>query len=245
MAGCVDVVYFCSANFNNMRTSDNIIIYEEPEGPDIGLPDGKFISFNLKTVIEGIVTTHPFPSSFYDIKPCLFEGCGGFSTVSYTPHVEMEHDSTWDDFGRAYYSSCNYQYTGCHFTLYSVDELKRQIEEKLRQYAQNWIISVPCFICDTHESSILDRYFAESHWNEDLLARIDDFKARNLIERDFWMADDHSCHPFNDKYIYQHQLAKLSLSGLRQQTTATWRPCCRSFLVASCHQSSGDDLLGH
>ena len=224
--------------------NNNIIFYEEPEGPDIGLRDGSLLSIKIKTFIEGIVSVRPAPNYYYDVMPCLFEGWGGFSTFSYTPRVEMEHDTTWDDFGRAYYSSCNYQYTGCHFTLYSVDELKRQIEEKLQQYEQNWTITAPCIVCKVHESSILTRYFSESHWNEDLCARIDDFKAENVIARDFWKADDHSCRPFHDKFIYQHQLAKLSLSGHRPQTTATWRPCCRSFLMASCHQSSGDDLLG-
>ena len=44
---------------------------------------------------------------------------------------------------------------------------------------------------------------------------------------------------------YLHQFAKLSLSGNPPQARVAARPRCRSYLMASCHQSSGDDLLGH
>jgi hypothetical protein len=49
----------------------------------------------------------------------------------------------------------------------------------------------------------------------------------------------------NSRYHSQHHLAKLSLSGTHPQARMAARPCCRSFLMASCRQSSGDDLLGH
>lgn len=51
--------------------------------------------------------------------------------------------------------------------------------------------------------------------------------------------------PPNSRYLSLHQLAKLSLGGTHPQARVAARPRCRSYLMASCHQSSGDDLLGH
>lgn len=51
--------------------------------------------------------------------------------------------------------------------------------------------------------------------------------------------------PPNSRYLLLHQLAKLSLGGTHPQARVAARPRCRSYLMASCHQSSGDDLLGH
>lgn len=51
--------------------------------------------------------------------------------------------------------------------------------------------------------------------------------------------------PQNSRYLYLHHLAKLSLGGTHPQARVAARPRCRSYLMASCHQPSGDDLLGH
>lgn len=51
--------------------------------------------------------------------------------------------------------------------------------------------------------------------------------------------------PQNSCYLYLHHLAKLSLGGTHPQARVAARPRCRSYLMASCHQSTGDDLLGH
>lgn len=51
--------------------------------------------------------------------------------------------------------------------------------------------------------------------------------------------------PKNSRYLYLHHLAKLSLCGTHPQARVAARPRCRSYLMASCYQSSGDDLLGH
>lgn len=51
--------------------------------------------------------------------------------------------------------------------------------------------------------------------------------------------------PQNSHSHYLHHYAKLSLSGTHPQAGAAARPRCRSYLMASCHQPSGDDLLGH
>ena len=116
----------------------------------------------------------------------------------------------------------------------------------MQQFEAHRDVMVPCFIKEVHAPSPLDFYFAENGWNGGLCAWIEDFQTRNRITRNVWMADDHhSCHPFEDKIFYLHQLAKLSLSGAHPQARTAARPCCRSFLMASRRQPSGDDLLGH
>jgi len=231
----------------DMKTSIfNTIFIEEHEDPDKGLPDGIFITVKLKTILENLVTSYSIPISFPSSKPCLFEGCYGFSTFSYIPRIKLRHDSTWDGIGRAYYSSCDYQFTEFHFALCSVDELSRLIEAKMRQYERNRDVMAPCVVEGERHHSPLDFYFAENRWNEDLSAWIEDFQARHTISKEPWVADDHySCRPFNDKQFYLHQLALQVLSGHSPHVSAAKRPCCRSFLMASCRQLSGDDLLGH
>ena len=211
--------------------------FDSSEDLDQSLHISNLISIKLDVSMMDFVSTHS--------RPLLFEGCSSINISTYWPKIEIAHDSTWDDFGRAYYSSCCYQFTGFHFTLYSVDELRRQIEAKMRQYEQNLIVSVPPVITRERHSSLLDRYYAEKPWDEDLYAWVEDFKTKTIYSRNLLVADDHSCHPFEDTYFYQLQLAKLSLSVQNAQTSAASRPCCRSFLMASCRQLSGDDLLGH
>ena len=224
----------------------NTLLYEEPEGPDKGLPDGKLISIKMMTIFEDIVTACPSANYYLDVMPSLVEWCGGFSTFSCMPRIELKHDNTWSDFGRAYYSSCDYQFTEFHFTLYSVDELKQQIEAWERQYEESYSVWVPARVAKVvHDSRLMDLYFAERTWAEELHAWVASFKAGIGYTRYSWAADGHSCRPFNDKNIYQLQLAKLSLSVQNAQTSAASRPRCRSFLMASCRQLSGDDLLGH
>ena len=240
VAAYCNVVYFCSIIFDNMKTSIfNTIFIEEPEGPDRGLPDSLLFSITVKTCIEGIVTTYS--------RPCLFEGCGGFSTISSMPSFDIAHDTTWDDFGRAYYNSCNYQFTEFHFTLCLVDELKQQIEAWERQVEVSCTIWMPTRVERVvHDHRLADLYFAPRRWDEQFYAWIEELRAKESINKNLWMADDHhSCHLFEDKSFYLHQLAKLSLSGLCSQARVAAQPCCRSYLMASCRQSSGDDLLGH
>ena len=203
------------------------------------LSESDYITINLAIPADAFVVTRT--------RLSLFD-CEAFVQFSHWNHKKMElmHDSTWDGFGMAYYSSCDYQLTELHFTLYSVDELRRQIEAKMQQFDEHRDVMVPCLIEEVHAPSPLDFYFAENGWNGGLCAWIEDFKTRNRITRNALVADDyHSCHPFEDKSFYLHQLAKLSLSGAHPQTRTAARPCCRSFLMASCRQSSGDDLLGH
>ena len=218
---------------------DFILQFNHPEDLDQSLHLSNLISININVLMEDFVSTRT--------RPCLFD-CGDF-TRHYTRwlnSIEVQHDDTWDDFGRAYYDSRDYQFTEFHVTLCSVDELKRQIEAKMREFEQNSITSDLCLLEEPVSPSIYERCFAGIHWNEDLYAWIEDFQAHCIIERKLWMADEHHfCHPYKDLLTYQHQLAKLILSGHNPQTSAASRPCCRSFLMASCRQLSGDDLLGH
>ena len=210
----------------------------EAEDPDQSLHNSHLISININVLMEDFDFTHT--------RSCLFD-CGGFTRhFTRLPRIEVEHDDTWVDFGRAYYNSRDYQFTEFHVSLCSVDELKQQIEAKMEEFGQNSIISVPCIFAEEPHPSIMERYFAENQWNEDLFAWIEDFRDKNIITQSIWEADDHhSCHPYQNKLFYLHQLAKLSLSGTHPQARAAARPCCRSFLMASCRQLSGDDLLGH
>ena len=200
--------------------------------------ESQLISIQLK------VERMDFASTFSSLY--LFEGAFSFRSYTPMPRFDIAHDSTWDDLGRAYYDSRDFQLPDFHCTLYFVDELKQQIEAIMRQYEQNRIMSVPYVMVEELHSNLLDRYFAENHCNEDLIAWIENFKAQKTITETIWKAVDHySCHPYEDSCFYQLQLAKLSLSVHNVPTSAASRPCCRSFLMASCRQLSGDDLLGH
>ena len=203
------------------------------------LSESGCITINIAIPADAFVVTRT--------RPSLFD-CEAFVQFSHWNHKKMElkHDSTWDGFGMAYYSSCNYQLTELHFTLYSVDELRQQIEAKMQQFEEHRYVMVPCFIKEELAPSPLDFYFAENGWDGGLCAWVEDFLAKNRITRNAWVADDHhSCHPFEDKIFYLHQLAKQILSGYSPHVSAAQRPHCRSFLMATCHQLSGDDLLGH
>lgn len=187
--------------------------------------------------IKGTVTTHT--------RPCLFD-CGSLSHhYIYLPTIKMVHNDTWDDFGRAYFESFDYPFTEFHCTLCSVDEIRQKVEAWMRQYEQNRIVSLPCAPRRRCFPNLFEHYLAENLLDGKLSALIEDLKAKNTITEIYWDADGHSCHPFKDKSFYLHQLAKLSLSGAHPQARTAARPCCRSFLMASCPQSSGDDLLGH
>ena len=203
------------------------------------LSESVYISINLTIPADAFVVTRTCP--------LLFD-CEAFVHFSHwTPKdIELKHDSTWDGFGRAYYSSCDYQLTELHFTLYSVDEIRRQIEAEMQQFEEHCDVMVPCLVKEVHAPSPLDFCFTESLWDEDLCAWVDDYLSRNRFTHNAWMADDHhSCHPFEDKIFYLHQLAKQILSGYSPHVSAAKRPRCRSLLMATCHQLSGDDLMGH
>lgn len=208
-----------------------------------GLPpspsESDWISINLTFPTDAFEVTHT--------RPCLFD-CSDF-----TPHyslwrniIEVEHDATWGDIGRAYYESRDYQFSEFHCTLCSVDEMKQRIEAWVRQYEQNRILSAPYFVMKESVPDFFERYLSQRHWNEDFHAWIEDFQSKYIVERKLWTSDEHhTCRPYKDLLIYQHQLAKLSLSGTHPQARAAARPCCRSFLMASCRQLSGDDILSH
>lgn len=188
--------------------------------------------------IKGMVTTHT--------RPCLFD-CGSLSHhYSYLPDIKLAHNDTWEHFGRAYYSSCDYQFTGFSFTLYSVDELKRQIEEWERYYERNLTLLVPpCLSEEVHAPLFLDKFFAERTWDEELCDWMDHFKTRFGYAKYSWEADGHSCRPYHDRILYLHRLVKPSLCGRLPQARTASRLRCRSSLMASCHRDTGDDLLGH
>lgn len=187
--------------------------------------------------IKGMVTTHT--------RPCLFD-CGSLSHhYIYLPTIKMVHNDTWDDFGRACFERYDYPFTEFHCTLCSVDEIRQKIEAWVRQYERNRIVSLPCVPKRWCFPNLFEHYLAENRLDDRLSALIEDLKAKNPITEIYWEADGHSCRPFDDKSFYLHQLAKLSLSGAHPQARTAARPCCRSFLMASCRQSSGDDLLGH
>ena len=221
----------------------NTLLYEEPEGPDKGLPDGKLISIKLMTIFEGIVTARPSPNYYLDVMPSLVEWCGGFSTFSCMPRIELKHDNTWSDFGRAYYSSCSYQFTEFHFILYSVDELKQQVVD--------WdeTRTLPCVLEDEPNSAFAGfltfEDFVSESWRTELHDFVERYVGKPTKQENLWTADGHSCHPFKDTLFYLHQLAKQVLSGYSPHVSAAKRPRCRSLLMASCRQLSGDDLLGH
>ena len=199
--------------------------------------DSILISINLNIADDVFVSTHT--------RPCLFD-CGDF-TRHFTrwTRIEVEHDNTWDDFGRAYFENHDYQFTEFHCTLCSVDEIRRQIEAWVQQYELNRSEFAPCLVREVHESQLLDLYFAENHWDEGLCAWIEDFRTRNSISKYYWAADGHSCRPYHDSIIFLHQLVHPSLCGRLPQSRAASRLRCRSSLMASCHQDAGDDLLGH
>ena len=188
--------------------------------------------------IKGMVTTHT--------RPCLFD-CGSLSHhYSYLPDIKLAHDDTWDDFGRAYFERYDYQFTEFHCTLCSVDEIRQKIEAWVRQYERNRIVSDLYLMAKPVVPSLWERYLTQRHWSENLYARIESLQTDYRIDRKLWTTDDnHSCRPYKRLLNYQHQLAKLSLSGAHPQARTAARPCCRSFLMTSCRQSSGDDLLGH
>lgn len=239
VAGFSNPVYFCGEEKNNYFMTKNYTLqFDWPENLDQSLHISNLISINLNVSMMDFVSTNS--------RPSLFEGCGGINLSSYWPKIEVAHDTTWDDFGRAYYDSRDFQFTEFHVTLCSVDELRQKIEAKMHEFEQNSILSDLYFLAEPVSPSIYERCFVGIHWNEDLHAWIEDFRAKNIITANIWETDDHhSCHPYDDTYFYQHQLAKLSLSVQNAQTSAASRPCCRSFLMASCRQLSGDDLLSH
>ena len=182
------------------------------------------------------------------VRPYLFDfDCGIFSRryTYYYPDIKVAYDDTWDDFGRAYFESRNYQFTGFHCTLCSVDEIQQKIESWLRECEQNSVSSDLYNLVAPCTPGLLTQYLADLHLNEDFCTWIDGVVTRNTISRDLWKADAHSCFPYKEQLFFQHQLVKLSLSGAHPQSGTAARPCCRSFLMASRRQPSGDDLLGH
>lgn len=210
---------------------------DEVGGLNQSLHLSSLISIKLDVSMMDFVSTNS--------RPSLFEGCGGINISNYWPKIEIAHDSTWDDFGRAYYDSRDFQFTEFHVTLCSVDELRQQIEAKMREFEQNSVVSDLFLLAEPVMPGFFERCYLQRHWNEDLYAWVEDFKTNIFYARNLLEADGHSCHPYDDTYFYQHQLAKLSLSVQNAQTSAASRPCCRSFLMASCRQLSGDDLLSH
>lgn len=187
---------------------------------------------------KGVITTHT--------RPCLFDCDCYFHHYSYLPDIKVKHNDTWDGFGRAYFESCDYPFTEFHCTLCSVDEIRQKIEAWMRQYERNRIVSDLYLIAEPVVPNLWERYLAQRHWSESLYARIESVQTDYRIDRKLWTTDDtHSCRPYKGLLNYQHQLVKLSLSRAHLQARAAAQPCCRSFLMASCRQSSGDDLLGH
>lgn len=238
------VLLQCNQKINFMSFLTTKLRLFDYEGLPPSLSESDGFSINLTFPTDAFEVTHT--------RPCLFD-CGDF-----TPHysfwhniieldiIKVEHNDTWDDIGRAYYESRDYQYSEFHCTLCSVDEMKQQIEAWVRQYEQNRITSDLYLIAEPICPSVWERYSVQRHWNEDFHAWIEDFQANYIVERKLWTTDEHhSCRPYIELLIYQHQLAKLSLSGTHPQARKAARPCCRSFLMVSCRQSSGDDLLGH
>lgn len=182
------------------------------------------------------------------VRPYLFDfECGIFSRhcTYYYPDIKVTHDDTWNDFGRAYFESRDYQFTGFHCTLCTVDEIQQKIESWLREYEQNSVRSDLYNLEAPYTPVLLTQYLTDRHLNEDFCTWIEGIAARNAISRDLWKADVHSCFPYKALLFFQHQLVKLSLGGNNPLVTAASRPCCRLFLMASCQQRSGDDLLGH
>lgn len=211
--------------------------FENLQEPRQSLHDVGLISIKPKFCADDFFTTFSSPS--------LYEGCGCYSTATFFSRLEPHYAPEWEIFGRAYCASRDYRFTEFHCTLCSIDELKRQIEAKMRELELNSISTAPYVISDEPECALLEQYFIENQWNKKLASWGEELKARSTHNQTLWMADDHSCRPLHDTHTYHHQLAKLSLSGSKPLTTAAFRPCCRSFLMATCRQSSGDDLLGH
>ena len=73
-----------------------------------------------------------------------------YSSFTLWPHTvvqcAVQYDSTWDNYGRAYFESRDYEFTEFHFVLNTVDELNHQIEEQMQQYEQNQTKSACYFI---------------------------------------------------------------------------------------------------
>lgn len=212
-------------------------------------------TFSLSTLREALdrVLEQYFPKENFVSTPTHsnhWEGWLDMSptthrSVTYSPKIEVEHDDKWDNIGRAYYDSRDYQFTEFHCTLCSADELNRQIEAKMQEFALNRIVCQLFSIEATLTPTLFDRCLSQRHWNEDFYAWIEDHHANNHLYRTYWEVDGHSYHPNDDKSFSLHQLAKLSLGGTHPQARVAARPRCRSYLMASCQQSTGDDLLGH
>ena len=220
------------------KNSNNSDLFDYYKEDPPSLRESILITIKVDFHQEAFFTSHT--------HSCLFEACDDAHRFTHWPQFEVEHDDTWEGFGRAYYESRDYAFAAFHCSLCSVDELNLQVEAWQRQYEQNRIATVPSVAVEPSVPDFLGRYFAQHRCNEALCAFVEDFKAVNPLSRKHWEADDkHSCRPFEKPLHFLHQLVKLSLGVQRAQATAASRPCCRSFLVTACHQKSGDDLLGH
>ena len=240
-AATLGFAYLCTVKIiilimkKNSNNSDLFDYYKE-DPPS--LRESILITIKVDFHQEAFFTSHT--------HSCLFEACDDAHRFTHWPQFEVEHDDTWEGFGRAYYESRDYAFAAFHCSLCSVDELNLQVEAWQRQYEQNRIATVPSVAVEPSVPDFLGRYFAQHRCNEALCAFVEDFQAVNTFSRKHWEADDkHSCRPFEKPLHFLHQLVKLSLGVQRAQATAASRPCCRSFLVTACHQKSGDDLLGH
>ena len=143
---------------------------DEVGGLNQSLHLSSLISIKLDVSMMDFVSTNS--------RPSLFEGCCGVTISTYWPKIEIAHDSTWDNFGRAYYDSRDFQFTEFHVTLCSVDELRQQIEAKMREFEQNSVVSDLCLLAEPVMPSFFERCCLQRHWNEDLYAWVNAIGTR-------------------------------------------------------------------
>ena len=169
-------MYFCSVKktIHNMKyiTIKPIVFDSEYVPPPIH--DDIHVSLSITVADAAIAYTMS--------RTNLFEGCCGISTTFRWPRIEVKHADTWTNIGRAYYANHEYRFTEFHCTLCSVDELKRQVAERMREYERNRVFS-DMFAVSPFFPDALERYLSQRHWNEDLYDWIEGFRVGTDIDR--------------------------------------------------------------
>jgi len=235
------IAYFCFIVIKIivLMVTDNISTTYVDEDLNGGPQGGVFIAIRVVNPEDDMVVARK--------RPCLFDlssmDLGGL--LPRIPEIKIKHNNDWEQWGRAYYQSFEYELKEFHYTICSIDELRQRLEEWDRYHEKHDTGHMPLIIPVNRTSEYLDRYFAECNWNDCLCDCVEEFKIEWLFERQFLEENSHSHFPFPfvDVLLYQEQLVKFNMSGLRKQASAILRPCCRSFLAAPRCDDADDDPM--
>ena len=245
-----DFAYLCSINqkISYMKKIKQFCYQPDPdEMLEKHIETGCLFSIKATFSVSGFVSSFCSLSSF----DCDFS----FSPISWSFCHDSERDDTWAHFGRSYFQSRDYRLDDFHFTLCSIDELKRKVDLMQRQYEQSLAESLALFL-PAHatanaeevpfEGSICHLHFDESELFTTLRERVEGWRFSNrTIAIGNVNVPSSGYIPYNDSLSSLRLFAQLSRCGQVHLASTAWRPCCRSFLMAKCCQASGDDLLGH